>query len=208
MNNERNNSGVVQWRNAKTLAELGELTANWLEGKLSYYPCYGDDADSETTPISETLAYYNRNGLVTTFSQPGESLDEEGFAQRAAVEGFAPEETAKKLAVLGLCSDLLVFIFPPNRVGGYRIPITLSEFQPFSWCGASWGYEELECFAEICSPEAINSLEQAWKVTIIDLQWGRENYLWTQVRDALTKPFDKPFSVSPADSELGKDFIF
>lgn len=208
MNNERINSDAEQWRVAKTFDELGELTANWLEGKQSYYPLYGGNPDSETTSISEILAYFNRNGLVTTFSQPAEPLDEEGSAQRAAVEGYASEETAKKLAILGLCSDLLVFIFPPNRVGGYQIPITLSQFQPFTWCGASWGYEELECFAEVCSSEAMNSLEEAWKVMIIDSQWGREKYLWTQIHDALTKPFDKPFSVFPADSELGRDFIF
>ncbi len=207
MSNEYN-SDAEQWREAKTLEELGELTAKWIEGKLSYYPCYGGDADAETTPLQETLAYFNRNGLVTTFSQPAEPIDEEGSSQRACVDGYAREEVAKKLAALGLCTDLLVLIYPPNWTGGYQVPITLSEFRPFTWCGTCWGYEELECFTEDCSEEALESLRIAWKVVVIDLQWGREDYLWHHVHSALSKPFDKPFSVVPADLELGTDFVF
>jgi hypothetical protein len=51
-------------------------------------------------------------------------------------------------------------------------------------------------------------LKSAWKVVVIDLQWGRENYLWDHVYEAFTKPPDKPFSVTPADEELETDFIF
>lgn len=71
------------WREAQTLDELGELTARWIEGTLPYYPFYGETIDPETEPLQDKLAYFNRNGLVTTFSQPAEPLDEEGFAQRA-----------------------------------------------------------------------------------------------------------------------------
>jgi hypothetical protein len=84
------------WGEAKTLEELGEVTAKWIEGSVSYHPCYGGDIDDETTPLGEKLSYFNRNGLMTTFSQPAEPLDEEGFSQRACLEGYAREEMERE----------------------------------------------------------------------------------------------------------------
>jgi uncharacterized protein DUF6919 len=162
------------WSEAKTLEDLGEVTARWIEGRVSFHPCYCADIDTETRPLQEKLAYFNRNGLVTTFSQPAEQLDEEGYSQRACVEGYAREEIAKKIAVLGLYTDLLVLIYPPDWQGGYQIPITLDEFHPFTWCGGVWGYRELECFAEDCSSEAMESLKSAWKVVVIDYGGGEK----------------------------------
>jgi hypothetical protein len=202
------NDGERLWLEAKTLDELGELTARWIEGTLPYYPFYGDTTDPETVPLQDKLVYFNRNGLITTFSQPAEPLDEEGFAQRACVEGYAREELAKRLAAIGLYTDLLVLIYPADVTWGYQIPITLSEFQPFTWCGSNEGQHELNSLKECLSEGAINSLALAWKVIVIDLQWGREDYLWNHVYEALTKPPDKPFSVAPHDEGLGTDFVF
>ncbi|HEU0143684.1 MAG TPA: hypothetical protein VFQ47_02755 [Nitrososphaera sp.] len=202
------NDGERLWLEARTLDELGELTARWIEGTLPYYPFYGGTIDPETEPLQDKLAYFNRNGLVTTFSQPAEPLDEEGFAQRACVKGYAREELAKRLASLGLYTDLLVLIYPADVAGGYQIPITLSEFQPFTWCGSNRGQEELESLKEYLSEGAMESLSLAWKIIVIDLQWGREDYLWNHVYEALTNPPDKPFSVVPYDEGLGTDFVF
>lgn len=196
------------WIEAETLEDIGEATARWIEGSISYHPCYHTHIDAETKPLQKQLAYVNRNGLVTTFSQPAEPLDEDGSSQRACVEGYAREEIAKRIATLGLYTELLVLIYPPDWKGGYQIPITLDGFQPFTWCGGCWGYEELECFEEECSEAAMEALKSAWNVVVIDLKWGRENYLWDYVSEALTKPPDKPFDVAPADEGLGTDFIF
>jgi hypothetical protein len=206
MNNQTD--GERLWLGAKTLDELGELTARWIEGTLPYYPFYSGTIDPETEALQGKLADFNRHGLVTTFSQPAEPLDEDGFAQRACVEGYAREELAKRLAALGLYTDLLVLIYPADVTWGYQIPITLSEFQPFTWCGSNGGQEELDRIKDYLSEDAITSLASAWKVVVIDLQWGREDYLWDHVYDALTKLPDKPFSVAPYDEGLGTDFVF
>jgi hypothetical protein len=206
MSNE--NDAERLWLEAKTLDELGELTARWIEGTLPYYPFYGGPIDAETDRLQNTLASFNRNGLVTTFSQPAEPLEEEGDAQRACVEGYAREELAKRLAALGLYTDLLVLIYPADVAWGYQIPITLAEFHPYSWCGSCGGQEELESLRAHLSEDAMASLSSAWKVVVIDLQWGRENHLWGHVNDVLTKPPNKPFSVAPYDEGLGTDFMF
>jgi hypothetical protein len=201
---------VELWKNAKTLSEIGELTARWIEGTLPFHPCYGENPDEETDSIQKHLINFNRNGLVTTFSQPAESLNEEGYAQRAALEGFTEEDTAKKIAALGLYTDLLVFVYPPEVKWGYQIPISLQEFRPFTWVGPRWEFEEgLGCFTEYCSEEAMKSLKASWQVVVIDLQWGREDHLWQLVNTALTEILDKPFSVNSAHANEGiEEFVY
>lgn len=197
------------WRNARKAFELGELTAYWLEGMLAFHPCYGDSPDEETDSIQKYLVQFNRNGFITTFSQPAQGLDAEGYAQRAAVQGFAEEAMAKRIAALGLETDLLVFIYPPDVQCGYQIPITLWEFRPYTWVGSGWDLEELDCFAEYCSEEAMQSLKIMWQVVVIDLQWGREEHLWHLVNRALTELPEKPFNVasSPELTDVA-DFVF
>jgi len=65
--------GAARWHSARTLAGLGELTAQWLEGKIGYVPGYGGaPPDEETEPLIPVLAAANRAGFVTIVSQPGE----------------------------------------------------------------------------------------------------------------------------------------
>lgn len=197
------------WRDAKNATDLGELTIRWLEKTLAFHPCDGDSPDEETNSVQKYLVSFNRNGLLTTFSQPAEKLDEEGFAQRAAVEGFAEEATAKKIAALGLETDLLIFVYPPDIHWGYRIPITLWGFRPYTWVGPGWGFDEFDCFAEYCSGEALQSLKLMWKVVIIDLQWGREEHLWHLVSPTLMGAAEKPFDIttSPEHGDI-EEFVF
>jgi hypothetical protein len=53
------------WRTARTLADLGKLTARWLEGEITTTPSHLGPPDSETTDLIPTLAAANRAGFVT-----------------------------------------------------------------------------------------------------------------------------------------------
>jgi hypothetical protein len=65
------------WGQARTLADIGELTAQWLEGRITYLPAdLGSAPDSETEALVPVLATVNRMGFVTDFSQPGVSVVE------------------------------------------------------------------------------------------------------------------------------------
>src|SRR5260370_13737574 len=97
---------------ARPLADLGELTALWLEGKIRSQPCYADPdpgeewgPDPETRDIVPVLAAANRAGYFTDTSQPGEppaiGYNGEMWVQRAGVTGYASTET---LAVLRSCA--------------------------------------------------------------------------------------------------------
>jgi hypothetical protein len=56
------------------LADLGELTAQWLEGTIASVPTVwpGCGPDEEATELIPVLAARNRAGYVTTVSRAGE----------------------------------------------------------------------------------------------------------------------------------------
>lgn len=189
------------WRSAQSFAELRALTTQWVAGDLAFNPSYyGDAPDPEINEIVEPLVRLNQRGLLTVISQPG-ALDD-GHAQRAWVEGFAQEDTARRIAAKALYSDLHILAFPPGVERGYMTPITVRDGHPITWAGAS-SRHELEVFAEVCSPEALRQLEAAWYVIAIDLVWGRQAHLW----DVLLADDRPGFSVVP-HPDLGVDYDF
>lgn len=74
------------WAQPLSLHEVGDLTAQWLEGRGWAPWNTGAPPDLETTDLVPFLAKMNRSGFVTEFSQPG--TREGHTAQRATVEGF------------------------------------------------------------------------------------------------------------------------
>lgn len=84
------------WADARTVADLGQLMALWLEGDLKSWPGYeaGYGPDEETRPLVSALAAANRAGFLTTNSQPGTDgtgYDGARWRQRAAVDGFVSD---------------------------------------------------------------------------------------------------------------------
>lgn len=195
----------LSWKTARSLAELGELTARWLEGTEPNHPCCTEGPDEETSPLIAELAALNRAGFVTDFSQPASQLDG-GSGQRACVCGFCSEDIARRIAALGLWTDLLVIAFPPGCDGGHYIPITIDEHRPFSWAGR-YGLDEIDHYAESCGQEAVEQLTGSWMVQVVDPQWGRSPYLWSHVAEAVLHRRPSPFNTTPADATLG-DFVW
>ncbi|MER7048948.1 DUF6919 domain-containing protein [Streptomyces jumonjinensis] len=120
----------ARWRTARTLDDLGRLTADWLEGGLAHHLGYPDGPDPETAPLVPVLARLNRLGLVTVSSQPGHApeagWDGAVYAQRAAVDGWTTDR-----ALLGALirtardHDLHIIVHPPGLpVDRGRVPVT------------------------------------------------------------------------------------
>jgi hypothetical protein len=107
----------ASWEQPLDLAELGELTALWLEGAIST-PMYGGGPDEETIALMPALVAMNRNGYVTDFSQPGEK--DRGWWQRAAVSGHCTRREADRLAALFLESELIVITEFPRHAADLR----------------------------------------------------------------------------------------
>lgn len=175
------------WQNAQTLEALCELNARYIEGEVDFSPTYGGPLDEESGPLIPYLAALNRSGFFTITSQPGE--DDGHSKQRALVDGFASEETAQRIERLSLVSDLYILTSPPGRYNGCTMPITTDLFRPYSWAGAVHLEDETGLFLEIPHIEkycgSVQGLREAWYVCVIDLCWGRKDYLWRILTDEL-----------------------
>jgi hypothetical protein len=109
---------------------------------------------------------------------------------------------------LGLYTDLVVLTFAPRYGGGHQIPITVSEFHPFTWAGGHSPDEQLEVFEQACSKAGYAALLQACYTVIIDPCWGRNDYLWSFVLKELDGSADPRYSPDPhPDLALGVDFL-
>jgi hypothetical protein len=186
------------WASARTLADLGQLTALWLEGDLATVPGYCGRPAGETGSLVPVLAVLNRAGYVTNGSQPGEAgrgFNGGWWEQRAAVEGFAGPPVRRLLTAAAREAGLIAIAHDPARLPRWRIryrprvAVTRQDGQPVTWFGAhlcrrhpcdSWiGYGA-------CHRYAVNEVCRAWQVTVIDPQWGRPELLWQALHAAVT----------------------
>jgi hypothetical protein len=186
------------WRSARTLRDLGQLTALWLEGDLGTVPGYCGPPDDETAPLVPALAVLNRAGYLTSGSQPGEAgqgLNGRRWEQRAAVEGFAGLRVGRRLAAAARAAGLIVIVGDPARLPRWRtgcrsrVPVTRVDGQPVTWFGAHLSRRHLRdpwTGYGACHRHAVNDVCRAWQVTVIDPEWGRPGLLWRVLRDATT----------------------
>lgn len=172
----------ARWQSARTLADLGELTARFLEGELEQTPTHGAPPDEETGPLIPVLAAVNRAGFVTGHSQPGIPLDGQGCAQRAAVSGYVSNDAFADLMAAITAADTELLITAgrgPMDDWGPAITITLDVGEEFTWDGGGMSRSTLNLnYREHCHQDAIEELEKAWQVTLVDPEWGRDDQLW------------------------------
>lgn len=177
------------WSNARTLTDLGELTARWLEGSIRVLPGYGGrrgcGPDQETRPLIRTLAAANRRGYVTCQSQPGYdglAYDGRPAQQRAAVEGFADPEIARWLTRQARAAGLLVVqtMATRRRQIDYRTAVTVSQWdgKVHTEFGATLTRSHLRWVYQELPDEALDAITSAIQVTLIDPEWGRQDVLW------------------------------
>jgi len=175
---------VEQWAAARTLADLGELTARWLEGSLGYQPAFEGERPSASEPRVPALIAANRAGFVTHYSQSGLALDEGRGQQRAVVCGFGAEETMHRIGRALLGTDLVALVYPPGgRLDGLQIPVSVSGGLVGTWAGAEMPVADIvEYFGGDCHRLAVEALCASWQATLFDPHWGRDDLLWDRLR--------------------------
>lgn len=163
-----------QWQAARTLHDLGQLTAAWLEGTTQsqpgYQPRYGPD--DETLPYVQVLATANRRGYLTTASQPGlVDTDANGteWAQRAAIEGFISDpvvlrqliDTAEKAGLEVIVNDLQ----DADQGYGPGAVVTLMDGESHTSFGRALGLLDLEVMWR-GFPKALDIAARALQLTL------------------------------------------
>lgn len=204
---------LAPWESARSLADLGELTARWLEGTIPAEPGYDGGPDEETLPLVPVLATLNRAGFVTTGSQPGGTgiCDGTPWQQRAAVEAFAGAGPALAVTVAARAAGLIVVACEPGRAPrwrirlGGRVEVTRSGGRVCTWSGAVLSRRHIRGAWGACHPDAAAVVRGAWQVTVIDPEWGRPDLLWRVLFGAVaSQPGSWP-PVPPACELRGGD---
>lgn len=174
------------WYNARTLEDVGELTAQWLEGTIRLQA-----ADSATEPAAETrelipyLARYNRAGYVTDRSQPAREL-RDGNGQSAYVSGFCAPEIVHKIRKACKGTDILLLPTADCRQGFFfDFEITRVKGRAVTWAGAVMTPADLDLYYGPVCPNALDALKAAWQLKIVDIHWGRADVLWERIDAAL-----------------------
>ena len=136
-------TGLERRLTARTLEDLGELTAPWLEGRITFLPTYTlDTPAAETEGLIAHLAAFNRAGYTTTESQPAVPFDGHD-GQRAFVSGFASEATVDAVEAAILGTRLIALVTPTGRDNPFHIPVTVMEDAPCSFIGPAFSRNDL-----------------------------------------------------------------
>lgn len=178
------------WSDAQSVADLGRLTADWLQGRIHWHPEYGPDdgLDDETSGLIPVLAAVNRAGFLTVESQPGDDSYARGsrWEQRAAVGGFVHDRRLlKTLTREAKRAGLEVITYRPGDRCRGRYPVTRQDGKPVSGFGTYVPPIHLENIWEGIGPGAHRQLAAAHQLTIIEPDWGPSDALWRMLAGAI-----------------------
>lgn len=146
-NHEEHQDGPIAdeeelWAAARTLRDYGELTAQWLEGRVATQPGYIGGVDVDEAPgLTEALVELNRAEFVTTESQAGSACtgsDNVRWAQVAAVLGLTTRETADWFSAQLVGTRFRAVVRPVRRASdgdSYGVPVTWMDGEERTWFG-------------------------------------------------------------------------
>lgn len=169
------------WRAAESFAELCDLGARFVRGKLPAFPGWGSPTlDVESDAIAPALARLNELGVLTLCSQPGILAPERALEQRAFLCAFVEHQTWERLRVLEHDQELGVSWQRRGESPARRtlVPVTIERGATRVELGAPAFEAELECFRGAVSPKALAELEQCVHFTVWDARFGRDEHLW------------------------------
>lgn len=183
------------WKKAQSVAELGSLMADWLEGRIRTAPLIvGDDGpDDETRHLIPILAACNRAGFVTTCSQPGHpperGHDGRMWRQRAAVEGWvADRRLLDRLRAGAKRAGIDVIAHQPGVKWHDGIPVTDADREPYTWFARTDGHRKQIAYEwGGVGGRAVRELRKSTYLTLIDPVWGRDNRLWPVLQQAINQ---------------------
>jgi hypothetical protein len=146
------------WASARSLQDLGELTALWCTGAIIQTPGHAGPPAAETLPYLEPLAAVNRSGFVTENSQAA------GPDWTAWVCGFADGATTGWLLSDAVSAGLITRTLEP------------------------WVQEEIRYWYLLRCPHARSAIQAARLVWIEDPETGRNDRLWPALAAFAQRP--------------------
>lgn len=183
-----------RWHSARTLKDLGSLVAAWLTGDIASQPGYQPNCgpDEETAHLIPILVAVNRLGYVTDSSQPaydGPGYDGQRWIQRAAVSGLVDDRQLRdRLVAAAEMAGLTVVqhdMTPRRHSEG--IPVTKVGGHDYTWFGRHLRIDDLRTLwpKKFIDFRAYDRVIEAWQLTLVDPEWGREDVLWEALAEVV-----------------------
>lgn len=185
----------ARWQAARTLTDLGKVTAAWWEGTVRSLP--GHRVNHRPHPAlaehTAALATANRAGFLIPGAQAG--FVDGQLRQRAAVLGFATDpalirrlvDAAEKAGLEIALNDWLDFEYDGPGTG---ITVTTGDGAD-NLFGQALGLLDLKAMWPKL-PHAVDAVADALQITLADPQFGPSTLLWDTLTAAL------PAEPSPA----------
>jgi hypothetical protein len=183
-----------RWRSAAGLHDLGSLVASWLTGDIASQPGYQPNCgpDEETQHLIPVLVAVNRLGYVTDASQPGENAfgtNGRWWEQRAAVSGLVddPQLRDRLVAAAELAGLTVVQHGMTPRRHAEGVPVTRCEGHVYTAFGSFLPIRDLRAVwpPHIIGRRAFGKVAEAWQLTLIDPEWGRDDVLWEALAEVV-----------------------
>lgn len=179
---------LITWRSARSLRDLGQLMAQWIEGDLASRPGYYGPSDLDTPGLSTLCASLCREGFITDNSQSGGTWHDEGdlVLARESIAGYCNTDTLVHLRSALAATNIHITAY--RRVRWWhrsstdnllfsRTPVTLVNDAPYTWFGGRLNLEWLGLTWEGVSRRAWRAVRRSWHVALADQEWGREGHL-------------------------------
>lgn len=180
----------ARWQAARTLTDLGKVTAAWWEGTVRSLP--GHRANHRPNPAlaehATALATANRAGFLILTAQAGVINGQ--LQQRAAVQGFATDpalirrlvDAAEKAGIEIALGDWYDAFYDGPGTG---ITVTAGGGRDVVF-GQALGMAELKArWPKL--PHAVDAVAPALQITLADRQFGPSTLLWDMLA-AVTGP--------------------
>ncbi|MFH9425482.1 DUF6919 domain-containing protein [Streptomyces sp. NPDC017529] len=178
----------ARWRSARTLADLGQLSADWWEGSVRSLPGYraGHRPHPSLAAHVPVLAAANRAGFLVTSAQVG--LATARRRQKSAVQGFVTDPAlvrrlvgAAETAGLGLVLHDWYDAFYAEHTGGITVTRTLHSTGVF---GQALAVEDIKASWPRL-PHAVDAVVPALQITLADPDFGPGDLVWNTLADAV-----------------------
>jgi hypothetical protein len=187
---EKINDAIYTFENVKTVNQLQKLTLEFLKGKIISTNYHYGPLNKESKKIINELIKMNESGFITISSQPGEII--ESRRQRGYVCGLIKKNKYDKFIKLmyEISSHIYIrhthddsLISSLSRIGTYpewfwisegdnnKYTHVINKTYPFEYFIHTDIYDELD--------------EKYYEIEVIDLDWGRENYIHNKITGVL-----------------------
>lgn len=176
------------WRDARTIADVGQVMARWLTGEVRGWSGHADGVDDETRPLLPVLVTLNRAGFVTTNSQPGydgPGYDGARWRQKAWVEGVIDDRSPVLDRVVRAAQAAGMTVLRGSRHPGVT-PLTDRNGELTAALGGRLPRNQLAREWSCLHRHAIRELrDHGVRINILDPTWGRDDRLWPALTNAI-----------------------